>query len=82
MAEEAVLIVWGVGLELALLLLINYTSSGNMILDTAPVPSRLWLFVIPFAAGMLFLEEARKWLVRRSLPNASNIGTRTNATRT
>ena len=69
------LIVWGVGLEVALLLLINYTPWGNMILGTAPVPSELWLFIIPLAVGMLVLEEARKWLVRRSLPSASNTGT-------
>ncbi len=62
------LIVWGVGLEVALLLLINYTSWGNMILDTVPVPPELWLFVIPLAVAMLVLEEARKWLVRKSLP--------------
>ncbi len=74
------LIVWGVGLELALLLLINYTPWGNTILDTAPVPLGLWLFVIPFAIGMLVLEEARKWLARRSLPNASNTGNRTSVT--
>jgi sodium/potassium-transporting ATPase subunit alpha len=66
------LIVWGVGLELALLLLINYTTLGNAILDTAPVPAGLWVFVIPMAAGMFVLEEARKWLVRRYLANASN----------
>ena len=71
------LIVWGVGLEVALLLLINYSPWGNMILGTAPVPSELWLFIIPLAVGMLVLEEARKWLVRRSLPGASNIQTRT-----
>ena len=38
------LIVWGVGLEVALLLIINYTSWGNMILDTAPVPPRALAF--------------------------------------
>jgi sodium/potassium-transporting ATPase subunit alpha len=69
------LIIWGVALEVALLLLINYTPWGNMILDTAPVPSGLWLFLIPLAVGMLVLEEARKWVVRRSVSNASNIGT-------
>ena len=69
------LIVWGVGLEVALLVLINYTPWGNMLLDTAPVPFGLWLFVIPLAVAMLALEEARKWLVRRSLPNASNTAT-------
>ena len=69
------LIIWGVALEVALLLLINYTPWGNMILDTAPVPSGLWLFLIPLAVGMLVLEEARKWVVRRSMSNASNIET-------
>ncbi len=67
------LIVSGVGLEVALLLLINYTFLGNMILDTAPVPPELWLFVIPLAVAMLVLEEARKWVVRKSLPNIPNI---------
>jgi sodium/potassium-transporting ATPase subunit alpha len=76
------LIVWGVGLELALLLLINYTPLGNAILDTAPVPAGLWLFVIPMAAGMFVLEEARKWLVRRYLADASNVGTGTRPMRT
>jgi magnesium-transporting ATPase (P-type) len=65
------LILCGVLLELAFLLLINYSAWGNMILDTAPVPLGLWLFIIPLAVGMLVLEEARKWLVRRSLPGAS-----------
>ena len=69
------LILCGVALEVVLLLLINYSAWGNTILDTAPVPSGLWLFVIPLAVGMLVLEEARKWLVRRSLSSASNIGT-------
>jgi sodium/potassium-transporting ATPase subunit alpha len=55
-------------------LIINYTSWGNMILDTAPVPPELWLFVIPLAVAMLVLEEARKWVVRKSLPNVPDIG--------
>ena len=67
------LIIWGVGLELALLLLINYSPWANAILDTAPVPATLWLFIVPLAVGMLTLEELRKWLVRRSLPNTSTI---------
>jgi len=65
------LIVAGVALEIALILLIDYTPLGNVVLGTAPVPVKLWLFVIPFAAGMLVLEELRKWLVRRSLRKAS-----------
>jgi calcium-translocating P-type ATPase len=61
------LIVAGVGLELALLLLFNYAPVANMLLGTAPVPPMLWLFLLPFAAGMLALEELRKWIVRQAL---------------
>src|SRR5664280_2801162 len=64
------LIVGGVVLEIALILLIDYTPWGNLILSTAPVPGEVWLFVIPFAAGMLVLEELRKWIVRRSFRRA------------
>jgi magnesium-transporting ATPase (P-type) len=64
------LIVGGVVLEIALILLIDYTPWGNLILSTAPVPGEVWLFVIPFAAGMLVLEELRKWIVRRSFRQA------------
>ena len=69
------LILFGVALEVALLLLINYSVWGNAILNTAAAPPGLWLFLIPLAVGMLVLEEGRKWLVRRSLPSASNTGT-------
>ena len=64
------LIVGGVVLEIALILLIDYTPWGNLILSTAPVPREVWLFVIPFAAGMLVFEELRKWIVRRSFRRA------------
>jgi sodium/potassium-transporting ATPase subunit alpha len=58
------LILWGVGLEVALILLIDYTAWGNVIFGTAPISGRVWLFVMPFAVGLLVLEELRKWLVR------------------
>jgi magnesium-transporting ATPase (P-type) len=61
------LILWGVVCEGALLLLIDYTAWGNSILGTAPIGTEVWLFLLPFAVGMLFLEEVRKWLVRREL---------------
>ncbi|MGZ3405003.1 MAG: cation-translocating P-type ATPase, partial [Polyangia bacterium] len=60
------LILSGVILEIILILLINYTSTGNVIVGTAPIAMITWLFIIPFAAGMLVLEEARKWLIRRT----------------
>jgi magnesium-transporting ATPase (P-type) len=59
------LILWGVLLEVALLLSVVYTPWGNAALGTAPLPPGTWLFMLPFAAAMLFLEEARKWWVRR-----------------
>jgi sodium/potassium-transporting ATPase subunit alpha len=61
------LIVWGVLLEIVLLFTIDYTSWGNVLLGTAAVPGELWLFMVPFALGMLVLEELRKWIVRRTL---------------
>jgi magnesium-transporting ATPase (P-type) len=58
------LIILGVMSEIAILLLINYTSWGNSLLGTAPIGAEVWGFVIPFAAGMFILEELRKWLAR------------------
>jgi calcium-translocating P-type ATPase len=66
------LIICGVITEIALLLLINYTPWGNALLGTAGIGEQVWLFVIPFGAGMLMLEELRKWIVRRRLPNPSS----------
>ncbi|MEW5944532.1 MAG: cation-translocating P-type ATPase C-terminal domain-containing protein, partial [Pseudomonadota bacterium] len=61
------LILWGIAAEIALILLIDYTPWGNLLFGTAPISMDVWLFVIPFALGMLALEELRKWVVRRKL---------------
>ena len=58
------LLLLGVGLEIAIILLIDYTPWGNAIFQTAPIPVTVWLVVIPFAVAMLALEELRKWVVR------------------
>ncbi|WP_216622749.1 HAD-IC family P-type ATPase [Corallococcus exercitus] len=58
----------GVAVELLLIGFILYTPWGNHVFATAPVPATAWLFVLPFAAGMLALEEARKAWVRRVRP--------------
>ena len=58
------LIIWGVILEVAMVLLIDYTPWGNLLLGTSPLAGAVWLFIVPFAAGLLVLEELRKWLVR------------------
>jgi sodium/potassium-transporting ATPase subunit alpha len=59
------LILWGVMLEIAMILLINYAPWVNVLLGTSPVAGAVWLFIVPFAAGLLVLEEVRKWIVRR-----------------
>jgi magnesium-transporting ATPase (P-type) len=59
------MIVYGIAFELVLLLLIVYTPWGNALFGTAPLPAAVWLFILPFAGGMLLLEEGRKAVVRR-----------------
>ncbi|HEX6081258.1 MAG TPA: cation-transporting P-type ATPase [Methylomirabilota bacterium] len=59
------LILWGVVLEVVLILTICYTAWGNVVFGTAPIGGRVWLFMMPFALGLLVVEELRKWLVRR-----------------
>jgi len=59
------LILLGVAAELGLLLAIVYTPVGNALFGTAPLAASAWLFVLPFALGMLVLEEVRKAVVRR-----------------
>ena len=61
------LIVFGVTSEIAILLLINYTPWGNVLLGTAAIGERVWVFVMPFAAGLFVLEELRKWAARKRL---------------
>lgn len=51
--------------EVAIILLIVYTFIGNALFGTAPLPAELWLLPVPFAIGMLAMEEGRKWLVRQ-----------------
>ena len=58
------LIVAGIASEILLIALIDYTPWGNALFGTAPIPLAVWLFIIPFALGMVALEELRKWFVR------------------
>jgi magnesium-transporting ATPase (P-type) len=59
------LIIWGVLLEIAVLLFACYTPLGNSLVGTAPLALEVWLFLLPCALAMLVLEELRKWWVRR-----------------
>ncbi len=58
------LILAGIATEIAIIALIVYTPWGNALFGTAPIPFAVWLFVVPFALGLIALEELRKRLVR------------------
>jgi calcium-translocating P-type ATPase len=58
------IILYGIGLEIILLALIDYTPWGNFIFGTAPLPAQTWLMIIPMALGMLGLEELRKFMFK------------------
>ncbi|MEC4748460.1 cation-transporting P-type ATPase [Methylomicrobium sp. Wu6] len=59
------IILWGIALEIVLILAIDYTPWGNLVFGTAPIALEVWLLMPPFAFGMLLLEEARKSIVSR-----------------
>ena len=56
-----------IAFEILLILFIDYSHIGNLIYGTAPISWQVWLFVVPFARGMLLLEELRKWWMRRKI---------------
>jgi magnesium-transporting ATPase (P-type) len=58
------LILFGIAVEIALILFADYTTTGNRLFGTAPIALDVWLYVLPFAAGLFLIEEARK-LIRR-----------------
>jgi sodium/potassium-transporting ATPase subunit alpha len=57
------LLLLGIGVELTLILLIDYTPLGHVVFSTASIPVAAWLFIMPFALTMVVLEEGRKWFV-------------------
>ena len=61
------LILAGIATGLLLIGLIVYTPWGQALFGTAPIALVVWIFIIPFALGMLALEELRKWLIRNFL---------------
>jgi sodium/potassium-transporting ATPase subunit alpha len=60
------LLLAGLAAEMALLLVILYTSWGNRLFGTAPLTAEVFLFAIPFALLLGVAEEARKALMRRA----------------
>jgi magnesium-transporting ATPase (P-type) len=65
------LIAAGIFAEMAIILLIDYTPAGQALFGTAPIGWRAWLIVLPFAVGMLILDEARKGFLRYTAPSAT-----------
>lgn len=59
------IILWGIALEIMLILIIDYTAWGNLIFGTLPIMPEVWLLILSLALGMLLLEELRKFLVAR-----------------
>lgn len=59
------IILLGIAIEITLLILIVYTSPGNIIVGTSPIPIKAWIFFIPFPLLLLGMEEIRKFIVRR-----------------
>src|SRR4030095_14765858 len=59
------LITAGIVVELAAILFIDYSKTGNTLFGTAPLSWRTWTAILPFALGMLLVEECRKTIVRR-----------------
>jgi magnesium-transporting ATPase (P-type) len=69
------LVLVGIAVELVAIVLIDYTAPGQLLFGTGAVPASAWLFVIPFALGMVLLEEVRKWFVRRTSDPSSTAST-------
>jgi calcium-translocating P-type ATPase len=61
---DNVLLPWAVAAELLLLLAIVYTSPGQALFGTAPVPAAAWAVALAGALAFAAIEEARKSFVR------------------
>jgi hypothetical protein len=49
------------------LAVVDYTHLGNVLLGTAPIEAKVWLLILPLGLALLALEEARKWVARRTV---------------
>ena len=59
------MIIWSLLLQITLIFAIIYTPWGNFIFSTAPLNEQSWLMLLPFAVGMLAIEELRKFLFKK-----------------
>ncbi|MCU0972613.1 MAG: cation-transporting P-type ATPase [Burkholderiales bacterium] len=65
------LILVGVAVEVLLLVFLVFSTPGQMLFGTAPVPAATWVLMLGAAAAMVVLEETRKAIVRRGPGGAS-----------
>jgi magnesium-transporting ATPase (P-type) len=59
------LVLWGIAAELAVIALLIYTPFLQRVFGLAPLGLREWASLFALAPLLLFLEEGRKWLVRK-----------------
>ena len=52
-------------MEIAVVGLVAYTTWGNAVIGMAPLPVRVWLFLLLFALTFLSLAEGPKWIQYR-----------------
>jgi calcium-translocating P-type ATPase len=72
----------GIVVEIALILLIDYAPAGQALFGTTSIGWHAWLIVLPFAVGMLLLEEGRKAFMRRvAEPSRTNMSAGTGLAR-
>ena len=59
------LVLWGILSEIALIFVFVYTPFFQNIFGLAPIGLKDWVLLFTFGPIILFLEEGRKWLLRR-----------------
>jgi magnesium-transporting ATPase (P-type) len=64
---------WGIAFELTLIAVIVYTPFGQALFGTAALAPETWLFMLPFSAAMLALEEGRNVVVRAARKKSSSL---------
>jgi sodium/potassium-transporting ATPase subunit alpha len=60
------LIIFGVLLEISVLLFACYTPLGNKLIGTSPLGLDVLIFILPFGLLMIVVEELRKWWSRKN----------------
>lgn len=61
------MILWGVLLEVTLILIIADTRWGSRLFGTGPLYLDVWLLLLPWAVGMIAPRELRKYFARCQL---------------